>query len=153
MSKRLRVQFLAALLAGLAFAAGYALRRPTPRAGDMLDAVAAIQRHSPMHLLSERAAPRPCWLREGGVYMSRAPLTHEQAEDLPHGPGAGEVRWRGVVYFKGCADRDRHFPLVYVWQERCLDYGDFAVYGDRDLLGEVRLVLAREGFQTIREPR
>ncbi len=118
----------------------------------MLDAIAAVQRHSPMFLVGERGAARPCWMRDGGIYMSRTTMTPVEAEGLPKDPSRGDARWRGVVFFKGCADRGRHLPLVESWGDRCLDYGDFAVYGDHALLEEMRPILARAGFQTVREP-
>jgi hypothetical protein len=137
-----------AVLGAMLFVAGYAVRRPERRGGDMLDAVAAVQRRAPMFVISDRAKPRAAWLREGGVYLSRTLKSHDDVEGLSKFPSRRDRRWAGVVYFKGCADRHEiPGPLVSLWPGECLDYGDFAVYGDRDLLREVEAILASEGFE------
>src|SRR5215211_9165063 len=134
---------LLASLAGLG--AGRAL--PRPGGGDMLDAVAAVQRRAPHFFISER---KPCarWARAGGVYLCREPRTLEEVEtllckDRSHtGP-----RWAGVVCFRGTADPSFSYtPGASDGGEGCLNYGAFAVYGDPEMLREVREHLAAAGF-------
>jgi hypothetical protein len=59
--------FLLALVTSLSVAAGYALPHPARKeGGDLLEAVAAVQRHSPLFLMPERGCP-PSWVTEGGI--------------------------------------------------------------------------------------
>lgn len=138
------------LAAVLGLAAGYGLPRPG-RGGDMLDAVAAVQRRSPRFLVSE---PRPPanWVQTGALYLCRTPRTPEDVESLSKDPARPGPRWSGVVCFKGIADpRQLYVPWVSEGGDRCIDYGDFAVFGDPDVLQEVRAILANEGFQPVRD--
>jgi hypothetical protein len=148
MSPQVRSWFLLGLVSAMSLTAGYALPRPAPRAGgDMLDAVAAVQRHSPLFLMTERGCP-PSWVTDGGIYLSRSGKSSDDVEDLVKHPNGYDDRWHGVVYFKGCAHRDRvALPFLSGPPERVLDYGDFAVYGDPDLLREVRSTLEGAGFR------
>jgi hypothetical protein len=62
---------------------------------------------------------------------------------------------RGARLPGAAAPPRRRYPQLYVPSvseggERCLDYGDFAVFGDREVLQEVRTILAAEGFQPAR---
>jgi hypothetical protein len=135
------------LVAALALAAGYAVPRPEKKGGDMLDAVAAVLRSSPLHLMTERGCP-PSWVTEGGIYLSRTSKSADDVEDLVKHPLRYDGRWHGVVYFKACAHRDRVvYPFLSGPRERLLDYGDFTVYGDPELLREIRPVLDSAGFQ------
>jgi hypothetical protein len=114
----------------------------------MLDAIAAVQRQTPMFLISEKSMPRPVWLHEGGVYLSRTRLSHDEVDGLPRDPRHRDQRWDGVVYFKARADcGEQGSPVVDLWEGCCLDYGAFVVYGDAALLSEVRTILARAGFE------
>jgi hypothetical protein len=66
-------------------------------------------------------------------------------------PRRFDERWRGVVYFKNCTHRDRvQFPILAGPSERLLRYGDFAVYGDPELLQEVGATLEEAGFRADR---
>jgi hypothetical protein len=113
----------------------------------MLDAVAAVQRRSPRFLITERV-PTDGWVRSGALYLSRRPKTPEAVEELSIDPRRPDPNWAGVVCFRGTAD-----PNVYVlpWLEagtdRCIAYDDFAVYGDPELIQEVKCILATEGFR------
>jgi hypothetical protein len=143
-----------AVLGAVLFVAGYAVPRPQRRGGDMLDAVAAVQRRTPMFVTTDRAMPRATWLREGGIYLSRTLKSPDDVEGLSKFPSRRDRGWAGVVYFKGCGDRhEMPGPLVSLWPGECLDYGDFAVYGDRDLLQEVEAILASAGFEAVRLPK
>ena len=147
MSQHTRSWCLLALVSALSLAAGYAVPHPAKKGGDMLDAVAAVQRRCPFCLMTERGCP-PSWVTEGGIYLSRTIKTPDQVEDLVRDPSGYDDRWHGVVYFKACAHRDRVlFPMLSGPRERVLDYGEFAVYGDPDLLQEVGPILESAGFQ------
>jgi hypothetical protein len=148
MSGYLRFGFLLGLVSALSLVAGYALPHPAKKpGGDMLDAVAAVQRRSPLFLMTERGCP-PSWVTEGGIFLSRTGKTTDDVEDLDKQPRGYDDRWRGVVYFKAYAHRGRvDLPLLSGPRERLLDYGDFAVYGDPELIQVVRSILASEGFQ------
>jgi hypothetical protein len=155
MSQHLKSWVPLALASLLALAAGYALSRSGRRGGDMLDAVAAVQRRSPRFLVSE-PAPSANWARSGALYLCRRPRTAEDVDGLGKHPWTPDPRWAGVVCFKGLANlhlsRLSYFPWVSEGGDRCLDYGDFAVFGDPELLQEVRAILAAEGFQASRDP-
>jgi hypothetical protein len=148
MSHHLRSWFLLGLVSALSLTAGYALPRPAKRTGgDVLDAVSAVQRQAPLFLMTERGCP-PSWVTDGGIYLSRTNKSADDVEDLVKPPQGFDDRWHGVVYFKACAHRDRaDFPMLSGPRERILDYGDFAVYGDPELLQEVRPILESAGFR------
>ena len=148
MSYFLRSLFLLGLVSALSLAAGYALPRPAKQTGgDMLDAVAAVQRHTPLFLVTERGCP-PNWGTEGGIYLSRTSKSQDELENLTTDPDGPDSRWHGVVYFKAWAHRDRvEYFFLSGPRDRVLDYGGFAVYGDPELIQEVRSILASEGFQ------
>jgi hypothetical protein len=116
--------------------------------GDMLDAVAAVLRHSPLFLMPERGCPRN-WVTEGGIYLSRTGKTPDKVEALVKDPRYYDDRWHGVVYFKAYADRDR-VALYFLAGagDRILDYSDFVVYGDPELLRVLHSVLKGAGFET-----
>jgi hypothetical protein len=120
--------------------------------GDMLDAVAAVCRRILVHVVSERALCQD--YRERGIYVSRGVKTHDEVEGLLKEPARYDDRWSGVLYFKGCPKRDPANAglLVAIWGADCLDYGSFAIYGDRDMLQEVGAILEAEGFRTTRSP-
>jgi hypothetical protein len=116
----------------------------------MMDAVAAVQRHSPRFMISE---PRPCadWVHSGALYLCRKPRTVADVEGLSKDPERADACWAGVICFRGTPNtRQLLVPWVATGGDRCLDYGDFAVFGDRDLLREVRAILANEGFEPVR---
>jgi hypothetical protein len=135
----------------LALTTGYALPRSEGKGGDMLDAVAAVQRRSPYFLVSE---PRPPanWVRFGALYLCRMPRAALKLEALGRYPQMLESTWDGVVCFRGTSDPREIVPWAGAGGDHCLDYGDFAVFGDRDMVREIRAILAAEGFQLIREP-
>jgi len=143
-----------AVASALALAAGYALPRPGRQTGDLLDAVAAVQRRSPRFLVSE---PRPpaTWARAGALYLCRTPKTAEDLDALSKYPGRADARWAGVVCFQGTdhpRQSDLYLPGDSEGGDRCLHYGAFAVFGDPELLQEVQAILAAEGFRPTPEP-
>jgi hypothetical protein len=118
----------------------------------MLDAIAAVQRRLPRFLISE---PKPSgnWMRTGALYLCRAPKTAAELDGLSKYPWCSDPRWAGVVCFRGTRDSTHlYIPWVTEGGEQCLDYGDFAVFGDRDMVQEVRAILAEKGFQLGRAP-
>src|SRR5262249_47221956 len=140
------------LVAVLALAAGYALPRPARRGGGMMDAVAAEQRGAPPFLV--RGPPPPAhWGQGGAPSLGRRGKAAPEMETPSHDPRRPGARWAGVVCFKGTAAPRQHYGLwVVAGGDRCLDYGNFAVFGDPELLQEVRTILAAEGFQPVRGP-
>jgi hypothetical protein len=152
MLQPLKFRVTLALVCVLAVAAGYALPRPARRGGDLLDAVAAVQRRSPRFLISEPVPPANL-VRTGALYLCRTPRTAQDVDGLSKHPSRPDPRWAGVVCFKGTADPDQlDVPWVSDGGDRCLDYGTFAVFGDPEMLREVRAILAAEGFQLARDP-
>jgi hypothetical protein len=136
------------LVAAVALAIGHALPRQPQRSADMLDAVAAVQRHSPLFLISEPYPPGN-WVKGGALYLCRSPKTAEELDVLSKHPW-GKVRWDGVVCFKGTANPNmRYVPWVSEGCG-CLPYGQFAVFGDPDLLEEVRGILIEAGYRPAR---
>jgi hypothetical protein len=130
----------------LALAAGYVLGRPGPRDGDMLDAVAAVQRRSPKFLVSE-PSPLANWARSGSVYLCRSARTATEVDGLAKHPWTPDPRWTGVVCFRATVDRKGlYVPWIAEGGDRCLVYAEFAVFGDAQLLREVHAILADEGF-------
>ena len=128
-----------------ALACGYALPRPARHNGDLLEAVAAVQRHSPRFLISE-PAPTLAWARSGSVYLCRNPKTAQEIESLSKDPRRYDPRWEGVVCFRGKLDPQQPYvPWICDGGPRCLDGGAFAVYGDPQLLHEIREILAAQG--------
>jgi hypothetical protein len=148
MLKQARLWCLTALAAVLLLGAGYALPRTVKRGGDILDAVAAVQRRCPLYLTAERGLPDD-WVAEGGIYLSRAGKTTDEVEHLLKDSRTYDAHWDGVVYFKARGrHRERMLGFLPAPGGRALDYGDFAVYGDPALLQEVRSILAAQGFRT-----
>jgi hypothetical protein len=112
----------------------------------MLDAVAVVERRCPLFLMTERGCPSS-WVTSGGIYLSRTARTPDEVEDLVKDARCFDDRWRGVVYIKACADRDRVIlPFGPHAGDRLLDFGDFVVYGDPELLQQVRSILESAGF-------
>jgi hypothetical protein len=147
MSEQLKSRGLLVVVAALSLALGLALPRPGRRPGDMLDAVAAVQRRSPLFLISE-PMPHNGWARGGALYLCRTPRTADDLETLGKHPWSRGPGWAGVVCFKGTADRSiTYVPGVSDGGDRCLVYSTFAVYGDPELLEEVRALLAAEGLR------
>jgi hypothetical protein len=133
----------------LALAAGYALPRPG-RGGDMLDAVAAVQRRAPRFLISE-PLPTANWAQIGTLYLCREAMTAGEADSLSKYPRHPDPRWAGVVCFRGTGDPGHFcFPGAAGGSHRCLDYGAFVVFGDPEMLEEVQAILAAEGFRPAR---
>jgi hypothetical protein len=147
MTRHPKLWLVVPVASALSLGVGYALPRPEKKGGDMLDAVAAAQRRCPLYLIPERGCP-PSWVTEGGIYLSRTGKTVDEVEHLEKDPRGYDDRWHGVVYFKACVHRDRaDFPILSGPRERVLDYGDFAVYGDPELLQVVCPILESAGFQ------
>lgn len=152
MSQQRRSWWLLAAVSMVALVAGHVLSRRESSGGDMLDAVAAVQRRSPQFLISE---PRPPanWVRTGALYLSRTPRTAEEMEALSRDPNRNDPAWTGVVCFKGLSDPHQVYtPWVSEGGDRCLDYGEFAVFGDPKMLQEIRTILTARGFQPLRNP-
>src|SRR5262245_27285566 len=149
MSDHLKSRATAALGCVLALVAGFFLGRPGPRGRDMLDAVAAVQRRSPRFLVSE-PRPRANWAQGGALYLCRSRRAVEDVDGLGKQPGQHDPGWAGVVCFKGTTDPNLiYHPWVMDGGDRCLRYRTFAVFGDPELLREVRLILAAEGFRQL----
>jgi hypothetical protein len=151
MLQRLKLSIALALVAFLALAAGYALPRPGRRGGDMMDAVAAVQRRSPRFLISE---PNPAgnWVQIGAVYLCRAPRTAADVDGLIKDRWGHDPHWTGVICFQGTADPNQVAgPWAAEGGDCCLDYGAFAVFGDPEMLQEVQRILAAAGFQPTRD--
>jgi hypothetical protein len=143
-ARSLCLLLLVALLSG---AIGHALPRPVKKGGDLLDAVAAVQRHRPLFLIPERGLPYS-WAAAGGIYLSSTGKTPEEVEQLVKDPRSYDDRWSGVVYFKACGPREDIVSFMLPDAgDLYLDYGGFAVYGDPALLQEVRVVLADQGLR------
>jgi hypothetical protein len=97
--------------------------------------------------------PPASWAQTGALYLCRTPRTAADVDSLSKHPWRPDPRWVGVVCFKGTAHpKELYVPWVSEGGDRCLDYGVFAVFGDPELLREVRAVLAAEGFVLAREP-
>ena len=151
MSQALKSLAPLVLVALAALAVGRALPRPRG-GGDMLDAVAAVQRRSPHFLISD---PKPYhnWAKGGALYLCRAPRTGDEMEALCKDRSRAGPGWAGVVCFRGTADPGfRYLPGASDGGANCLHYGAFAVYGDPEMLEEVREALAAEGFGRPRAP-
>ena len=58
----------------------------------------------------------------------------------------------GVVCFKGIGHPPPAHTHMVNGNSRCLRYGTFAVYGDDEMLREVRDILAGEGFRLAPDP-
>jgi hypothetical protein len=150
MLTHLKLWFLLAVVAVVSLAAGYSVPRPPKKGGDILDAVAAVQRRRPLVAIAERG-PATNWVTEGGIYLSRVYKTPEQLDHLNQDPRVYDDRWDGVLYFKARGGRrDRRLAFLSAPNDRALDCGDFGIYGDPELLKEVRRILAEEGFEVAR---
>jgi hypothetical protein len=118
----------------------------------MLDAVAAVQRRSPRFLVSE-PMPTANWVRSGTLYLCRTARTAVEVDGLSKHPQLPDPNWAGVVCFKGTADPSQFdIPWVSEGGDRCLKYGVFAIFGDPEVLQEVRAILEAEGFQSAPHP-
>lgn len=129
----------------VALAVGYALPR-SRNGGDLLDAVAAVQRQSPRFLVSEPCPPAE-WARIGAVYLCRSPRTAEQVDELSK-YSRDDGGWDGIVCFKGTLDPRRGYdPWLSEGGSQCVKYPSFAVFGDPRCLDEVCAILAAAGFE------
>ncbi len=138
--------FLLGLVAAVSLVAGYVLPHPAKKGGDMLDAVAAVQRRCPLYITAERGH-QDSWVADGGVYLSRTSRAPADLDRLRKDSSTYDEGWGGVIYFKACGrNRERMLPFLPAPGDRALDYRDFGVYGDPDLLKEVRSILAEQGF-------
>jgi hypothetical protein len=133
-----------------ALAVGYVLPRPGSQDGDILDAVAAVQRHSPKFLISA-PNPRANWANSGALYLCRTHKTAIEVESLPKDPRLTDSAWKGVVCFIGTDDPNLYdHPWISEGGDRCLRFGRFAVFGDADMLQEVHEILVSAGFRRLR---
>jgi hypothetical protein len=126
-----------------------------------MDAIAAVQRRSPRFLISEHPGVRVTgpiapanWLQTGAIYLCRTPRTIQDVDGLSKYPDRPDPRWAGIVCFRGTADpRQAYVPWLAEGGDHCLHYGAFAVYGDPEVLDEVRVILAAAGFPPPRHRR
>jgi hypothetical protein len=144
----LKFWFLLALVAVVCLVAWYVAPRRPKEGGDILDAVVAVQRRCTLIAIAEPAPNTTDWVTEGGIYLSRDYKTPQELDRLDKYPQLYDNRWDGVLYFKARgARRDTHLPFLPAPADRALDYGDFAVYGDPELLKDARRILAEAGFE------
>jgi hypothetical protein len=149
MFKHLRLWWPFALAAVVFVAGWYAVPRRPKKGGDILDAVAAVQRRCPLVVVTELRSGATESVTERGMYLTRNYKTPEELDHLGKYPELYDNRWDGVLYFKSRgARRDTHLPFLPAPADRALTYGDFAVYGDPELLKEARRILAEVGFET-----
>jgi hypothetical protein len=147
MSHYLKSSAPLALVFLVALSVGYAL--PRSRDGDMMDAVAAVQRRSPWFLVSQPHPPAN-WVRRGAIYLCRTPRTAIEMDALSKYPWRPDPRWSGVVCFKGTVDPLRYYDgWLSEGGDHCLNYGVFAVFGDPEAVEEMQAILAAEGFQPV----
>jgi hypothetical protein len=135
-----------------ALAIGYMLPRPAHRNGDILDAVAAVQRRAPRFLISEPLPPAR-WAHIGAVYLCRNPKSVAEIEAMSKYPWDVDPSWTGVVCIQGTNDPNRRY-LAWLSDggDRCLNYGGFAVFGDPEMINEVSAILTAEGFHVASHP-
>jgi hypothetical protein len=144
-----RVWTLLGVMSALCLATGYALHEPKKKGGDILDAVAAVQRRHPLYLIPERGRPYS-WVTDGGFYLCRTGQSAEELDRLIKDPRCYQEQWHGIVYFKAYARRSPlSLPFLPGPEDRVLDYGGLVVYGDPSLIQEVRSILADQGFETL----
>ena len=92
-------------------------------------------------------------INDRGQVVGWADTTAEDVDGLSKYPWRPDPRWEGAVCFKGTADpRQIYVPWAWEGGDLCLDYGDFVVFGDPELLREVRAILDAEGFQPASGP-
>jgi hypothetical protein len=155
MSQPVKSWNLLGLISVVCLTVGYVLHHPEKKGGDILDALAAVERGYSLYLVPERGQP-PNRATEGGFYLCRTSKTPEELDRLIKDPRDYNERWQGIVYFKACARRHRLFlPFLPGPDDKVLDYGGFAVYGDPELIQIVCSILTDEGFETTRalQPR
>jgi hypothetical protein len=138
---------LLALISSVCLVAGYVMHRPEKRGGDILDAVAAVTRQCSLNLVPERGRPAN-WVTDSGFYLCRTSQSPEELDGLIKDPRSYSERWHGIIYFKACAGRVPHsLSFLPGPEDKVLDYGGFAVYGDPEMVQTVRSILANEGFE------
>jgi hypothetical protein len=150
MAERLKSWAVSVAASLVALAAGYTLARPGQQGGDLLDAVGAVQRRAPRFLVSE---PRPTvnWVQSGCLYLCSTARAAQEVHGRSMCPGRLAPNGAGVACFKGAADpRQFCVPWLEAGGDRCLDHGDFTVFGDPELVQEARAILVAEGFQPAR---
>jgi len=139
-----------ALASAVGLATGYYLPRPEKHGGDILDAVAAVERRCSLHLIPERGRPHN-WVTDSGFYLCRDSQDPVELDRLFKDPRQYDERWHGIVYFKACARRNPFFlSFLPAPEDKVLHYGSFAAYGDPELIQTVRSILADEGFEAAR---
>ena len=152
MARYTRFWFLLALVSAAALWTGYKLPHRPKRNGDLLDAVSSVQRRCPLYLFAEPGVRPYSWPAAGGIYLSRTSKTTDELDHLIKDPDHYRDSWEGVVYFNVLRHRD-HVLLPFLgcsgMSDQVLDYGNFAVYGDRVLLRQVRSILAEEAFEVL----
>jgi hypothetical protein len=136
-----------AFVSVVCLAVGYVVHHPEKRGGDILDAMAAVQRHCPLYLIPERGRPSN-WATDGGFYLCETSQRPKEMDRLIKDPRSYNERWHGIVYFKACGRRSPlYLPFVPGPDDHTLDCGGFMVYGDPELVRTVRSILADEGFE------
>ena len=125
-----------ALIAALA---GYALRGTAGSAAPKpADSIPALVAHLEQHGLHLRVIPLA---RDGdvcmGAFLTRTTKNWEQLsfwlrqpEQLPH--------WQGTVHIQPESSAQARAEAVALWKEGCLVYGRLVLFGDPDLLAEIR---------------
>jgi hypothetical protein len=130
-----------ALLAALA---GYLLRGARTVADQMpADSIPALVAHLEQHGIRLRVIPA---IRDGdiygGVFLTRTSRDWEQLsfwlrhpKHLPH--------WQGTVLVQPERNAQIRAEAPTSWGEGCLVYGQLVLFGDPDLLAEIRTALGR----------
>jgi hypothetical protein len=136
------VRFVAVAL--LAAVAGYALRGPADTAAHKpADSVPGLVAHLEQRGIHLRVIPTA---RDGdvceGAFLTRTTASWEQLsfwlrlpEHLPH--------WRDTVQVQPERNAQIRAEEQASWGEGCLVYGQLVLFGDPDLLAEIRTALGR----------
>jgi hypothetical protein len=134
-----------ALLSALA---GYAAHRSADRTAHLPDdTVAALvahleQRNFHLHVIADSHGGDIC----AGAFLSRTFLNWDQVSTCGRFPERlperlpGRLHWQGTIHVKPSKADVRAWALAH-WKESCLVYGQLVLFGDPELLAEVRAAL------------